>query len=256
MKVFISWSGTTSHRIALILRDWLLTVIHAIDPWVSSEDIKKGDRWSAQLAKQLDETSYGIICITPTNVQSPWLNFEAGALSRTIERSRVFPFLFGMSPSELKGPLAQFQITTFDKEDVRKLVKSLNQALAPSKIPPDRLHRMFEISWPSLQIAINNIDIPQPPTNHLTEVTSSQKPSTNMSGLDISAAEVEVLRALVQKRQSTLAEIIYATEFPIMKTEHCLERLASHEYAYQVTGRDLWGIKRKGTDLLIDSDLI
>lgn len=64
MKVFISWSGDTSHRVAKIFRDWLPSVIQSVSPYVSSEDIDKGSRWSTDIADELDESTYGILCVT------------------------------------------------------------------------------------------------------------------------------------------------------------------------------------------------
>lgn len=61
MKVFISWSGEANKKIASIFRDWLPTVIQAIEPLVSSEDIEKGTRWNTDIAQQLKESSFGLL---------------------------------------------------------------------------------------------------------------------------------------------------------------------------------------------------
>ena len=53
MKVFLGWSGDTSHKVALALHAWLPRVIQTIIPYVSSEDIAKGARWIPDIAKEL-----------------------------------------------------------------------------------------------------------------------------------------------------------------------------------------------------------
>ena len=110
MKVFISWSGETSKAVAETLHDWIPNVIQAVKPWISSENIDKGARWSADMAKQLGETRVGVICLTPDNLEEPWILFEAGALSKTLEQTYVCPYLFGVKPSNLKGPLFNFKL--------------------------------------------------------------------------------------------------------------------------------------------------
>ena len=82
MKLFISWSGEVSHRVALHFKEWLPVVLPFVEAWVSSEDIPKGSRWGAELATQLEGTDAGIVCLVPGNIDEPWLNFEAGALIR------------------------------------------------------------------------------------------------------------------------------------------------------------------------------
>src|SRR6266403_3949719 len=100
MKVFISWSGPISNKVAVLLRDWLPSVIQAVEPYVSSEDIDKGARWSTDIAKELEAAHFGILCITPDNISAPWINFEAGALSKALDKSKVVPLLVGVKKSE------------------------------------------------------------------------------------------------------------------------------------------------------------
>lgn len=158
MKLFISWSGEQSHKIALALRDWLPYVIHFADPYVSSEDIDKGARWSTDIASELEKSNFGILCVTNENFEAPWLNFEAGALSKTIDKSRVAPLLFGLKRSDIKsGPLLQFQSTIAEKDDVRKLLDSINDT-TEQRLDVPRLSRIFDKWWPTLEDQFASID--------------------------------------------------------------------------------------------------
>jgi hypothetical protein len=154
VKVFISWSGEQSHKVALALRDWLPSVIQTVEPYVSSEDIDKGARWSSDIAGELEKSSFGILCVTRQNLEAPWIHFEAGALSKSVDKSRVSPLLFGLKRSEVKGgPLLQFQSTIAEAEDMRKLVLSLNSACQPPLLEEQRLNTIFEVWWPQLDKA-------------------------------------------------------------------------------------------------------
>src|SRR5262245_58417370 len=99
MKVILSWSGTLSQVVAQALRTWLPEVIQHVEPWMSTEDVRKGAVWHADLFAALSETSVGIICVTRDNIGSAWLNFEAGALGRALPTSRVCTFLHGLKPT-------------------------------------------------------------------------------------------------------------------------------------------------------------
>ena len=94
MKVFISWSGEISHKVAMALHRWLPSVIQALEPYISSEDIAKGTRGIADISEALEHSSFGILCLTKDNIYAPWLIFEAGALSKSVKQGRVAPFLF------------------------------------------------------------------------------------------------------------------------------------------------------------------
>lgn len=151
MKVFLSWSGDLSHRVALVLKAWLPNVIQQLDPFESSEDIEKGARWATELGRVLDECSYGIVCLTRTSLNSPWVNFESGALSKHVDNSRVSTFLLGLSPKDVSYPLAQFQHTDYAEADVKKLLESVNRHLPGGPISQSLLDNAFNMWWPELQ---------------------------------------------------------------------------------------------------------
>ncbi len=155
MKVFISWSGNKSHRVALVFREWLPSVIQSIVPYVSSEDIDKGARWSSDIAKELEDSTFGILCVTKDNLNAPWLSFEAGALSKTMDKSFVTPFLFDIKRSEVNGPILQFQSTIFEKEDIKKLLLTLNKACGEDGISEAMLEKAFEVWYPTLENDLN-----------------------------------------------------------------------------------------------------
>jgi hypothetical protein len=159
MKVFISWSGDLSHKVAQELRDWLPKVIQRVKPFISSRDIETGSRGNNDMAKELQDTSYGILCITKDNLQAPWINFEAGALSKFVDESRVTPYLFNLKGSDIgQGhPLLQFQYMKFEKEDVRKMLKELNKACEPDCLEESDLNEIFEMWWPKLEEKLNAI---------------------------------------------------------------------------------------------------
>ncbi len=157
MKVFISWSGDLSGSVAQALREWLPNVIQAIEPWMSTEDIGKGARWSAEIAAELNDTKVGILCVTRDNLESPWLNFEAGALSKTIDRTFVCPYLVGLKPSDLRGPLVQFQATEATQPDTRKLVGTLNRALGDDALTENQVDKAFSFLWPELEKALGDL---------------------------------------------------------------------------------------------------
>jgi hypothetical protein len=55
--------------------------------------------------------------------------FEAGAITKRVEKGRVCPILFGMRTADFKGPLSHFQAAEFGKEEFRGVVNTINKAL-------------------------------------------------------------------------------------------------------------------------------
>lgn len=158
MRVFLSWSGTKSREVALALKSWLPEIINDLQPWMSSEDIEKGAAWSATIAEQLEQSNFGIICLTRENQDRVWVNYEAGAIAKAMfggdPKGRAATFLIDIEQeSEVTGPLAQFQHTRPTGSDVLKLVTSLNKA-AGSPRTPEQLERAVAKWWPDLESAI------------------------------------------------------------------------------------------------------
>lgn len=79
-----------------------------------------------EIGQKLNDTHLAIICITPVSENAAWVNFEAGALSKSIADSRVIPWVLDPTAGKaLQGPLGQFQARLATKEDTFEIVKDL-----------------------------------------------------------------------------------------------------------------------------------
>lgn len=149
MKVFVSWSGSASRLVAEALHWWIPKVLQGVVPFISAKDIDKGSNWTVELARQLEEAQFGIICVTQENRNSPWLNYETGAITGSVE-SRVCPVLFELAKTEVDPPLAQLQLTSLDLEDIFLMMRSMN-AVAGTNLSEHDLRDAVEIWWPKLE---------------------------------------------------------------------------------------------------------
>lgn len=103
MKVFLSWSGERSRLVAEFLSDWIKYVLHSTDPWLSTRDIDRGSIWFEELTKHLSKTNFGIILLTKSNFDKPWILFESGALSKGLSFNKICVFLIDLNSSEISG---------------------------------------------------------------------------------------------------------------------------------------------------------
>jgi TIR domain len=200
MRIFLSWSGPISQQIATRLHDWLPNVLQYVEPFLSSEDIDKGARWLSSMMTELQACHFGLICLTPDNLTAQWMHFEAGALSKTIDRSRVMPILFKLQPSDVQGPLAQFQMVSLGKgkEEVYRLLKSIDNIAGDRKIEEDRLEKVFVKFWADLDSSIGEM-LSIPP----------QEIDTPPSGPpDRTRAILEEVLVLVRQQATTAADTL------------------------------------------------
>lgn len=161
MRLFISWSGKSSRRIAEVLKKWLPKIFqNNVEIWVS-HDIEKGSQSLVELTKGLEQTQFGILCITPDNLDSAWMLFEAGAISmaqRLNNKPYVCPYLFNVRSSDLPQPLSQFQTARTDEEGTYGLVQTIN-ALLERPLSEIMLREVFDVHWPSLDEILKKIPV-------------------------------------------------------------------------------------------------
>lgn len=156
-KVFISWSGELSRKLGEALRNWLPASLQYVRPYFSPDDIEKGAKWNSEITKELETSNIGLICLTPDNTEKPWILFESGALSKSIDKSLVCTLLFDLDLTDIKGPLTTFQATKFVRDDFKRLVTTINNCAGENRLEPPVLESVFNIWWPRLNEQVIDI---------------------------------------------------------------------------------------------------
>jgi len=150
MKIFVSWSGPRSGAVAEALKEYLPMINNAFDPWLSSQDIAKGSRSTIEIAQALAAAKAGIICLTPNNLTAPWILFEAGGVSKTVDKPLACTLLIGLEPSDVSKPLGDFQHTRLNEKELLELAKTLNNAAGESARKDTQIEKAFKLCWPEL----------------------------------------------------------------------------------------------------------
>jgi hypothetical protein len=170
MKVFISWSGDHSRQLGEAIHWWLPHVLQFAKPYFTPADMEKGKRWNNEISKELGQSQIGIIAMTEENLTSPWIMFEAGAISKVVEEGRVCPIVFGCRKTDLVGPLASFQAIAFERAEVRQLLTTINNAAKEAALKERTLDEAFDMWWPKLEEKVAAISsVAQPPRPHRSQ---------------------------------------------------------------------------------------
>ncbi len=221
MKIFISWSGERSKRVAELLKWWLKCVIQASDPWVSSEDISRGAVWFSSINDQLAHVTSGIVCLTSENKEKPWILFEAGAMAKGISTNKVYTFLIDVKPAEIQNPLAQFNHTQPTKEDVKKLINSINIDLGERSLDKETIDSVFEIYWTQFKSKFDII-VQETEKNELKKELSDREILMKLLN-ESEKVQLELrsnyyrIEAIFQRTQTMMLEQSYKQQFFIEK---------------------------------------
>jgi len=126
-------------------------ILHFVVPWLSNADIQPGERWDLVISNELEAADFGVICLTPENINAPWILFEAGALAKSMQGGRVIPLLFDLEPKDIsESPLGRFQAVKFDRSAIFGLVCYINKLWA-QPVPQDNINRLFDLAWPKIE---------------------------------------------------------------------------------------------------------
>jgi len=152
MKAFIAFSGETSRKLAAQIREWLPPLLPGFQFFFAPWDIAKGTTWRDIVRKKLKSSGVAILCLTKEGLHRPWILWEAGG------SARVYPILFGMQADELAhGPLEQFQSTEFRRDDMLRLVQTLNALSSAPRVTARKLLHAFEGSWDDLEKNVTGV---------------------------------------------------------------------------------------------------
>jgi hypothetical protein len=127
----------------------------------------------------------GIICLTSENLNAEWILFEAGAMAKILDETPVCTFLLDVKPTDVRSPLAEFEATKADKEDTRRLVQTINNALGSDALSEKQLDSTFDKWWTELEEMLN-------------EIPPAQTPAVRRSPDDMLEEVLELLRGLTR----------------------------------------------------------
>lgn len=158
MKVFISWSGN-SKGVAQAIHKALPTLFDRANPWISTAN-RSGSIWLPEIDKQLSDTDFGIVCVTKENQHAPWLNFEAGALSRRVDAKReLMPVLLidFDAMNEVEGPVTGFQMQMATLDGFFAIMKDLNSCELGPNINEKILRSRVELAWIEIEKEVRKV---------------------------------------------------------------------------------------------------
>ena len=214
INALISWSGSLSKQIATHLRTDLSRAMQRVDFWMSDEDMLPGLAWASQLSHHLAKARFAILCVTAENAETPWMMFEAGAVSNTVGGNFVVPYLFGLSRANLRGPLAQFQAVEADEQGTRSLFRALNEATDAERLTDSELEDVFSIWWPTIRGHLGQVRAD-------SETEAPERPDREL---------LEEILELVRQQRRAEHKTAYIPEAPLWTPEDFKER-SSEEIA-------------------------
>jgi hypothetical protein len=181
---------------------------------MSDADIDKGSRGLEEVGRALEGIKVGIICLTPENQKEPWILYEAGALSKTLDARVCTYLLAGLRWQDVEPPLESFQATTAVRDDTLKLVHTVNKALDGTPVPDRDLEEVFDGMWSRLEKALAAIPEHAPVVKQrsvedmMTEVLAQSREAAKAAGVVAALTQdLYLVGAAVEELADAVAEL-------------------------------------------------
>jgi len=157
VKLFISWSGERSGKLAEVFKQFLPKIIDGLesnDIFLSLTDLKSGDIWFSEIQKKLQASDTVLVLLSKENLDSKWLLFESGAISsKPLNKVHIYP----IDDIEISStsPFYNYQkIKMADEENTLKLINSLN-----SKDNDKAILINFNKYWVNIEAILEEISV-------------------------------------------------------------------------------------------------
>ena len=135
-EVFISHHVDEDAQLASVLKEWIeAAFLGEVGVFVSSQDIRSGERWLRRLEKELADAKIMMVLCSENSVSMPWINFELGA--GYIRDIRIIPICHsGLDVDSLPEPIRLFQGFKAESDEFpEKLMGDLAKALGYERMP-------------------------------------------------------------------------------------------------------------------------
>lgn len=192
IKIFLSWSGKKSQELATLFKTYVTDILPKIDFYFSPDDLKGGEKWRQSIEEGLNNNTYGIIFLTPSNLTSKWVYFEAGAISKSTKQAKILPLLYQIDINEIGQPFSDYQCKMFSKDSILTTIYEMNECQANVyKLPKDTIKRNFDRLSDEIQSNIEQID----KINEVNEDNSLEIEDANLLESDDKINEIlQILR--------------------------------------------------------------
>lgn len=245
LRIFISWSGPIAREVATAIHRLLQNISDQFAPWMSDLDIEGGQRGMQEIEHSLNGAQFGMLVITPENQHSPWMNFEAGALSKVVdgnEANLVVPLLVGIErPTDVVGPIGQFQALRLTRDDVKSLVESI---AARVDVRQQTISERFDAFWDGFERQITAINLDEKPREEArptSDILDEVLDHVRAIRRDKGAAKSSVAPFDVGSRlREAEAMVAWARRSPSMGQLRDLVRMWSDEFDPLNTVPDVW----------------